>query len=591
MLNSNIFSSLKTNAEKQPDKIAINYNDDKINYINLYKEVISLSNELINKGVKKGDFVCVNMENSIEMIISILSILSCRAIVVPLSSDLPKERVLKIINDNQPKLILASNYTYDLKNYTTITTLLVKRNIYVDYKEIDFLYEGIDEDLAYCIYTSGTTGNPKGVLLTYEGIFNHINSKIEIINLISSYNYCLSFNIGFVASIWQILTPIFLGASLYLYKNDLMKNIYGFISQLSDDRVNVLSMTPSAILAYCNILEKGKKKIDLQHLKYLISTGENLNKKTVDKFFENYDHISIINAYGLSECSDDIFHMKISPECKEIAIGSPIKNIKYCILDNNLNIVKNGEHGELYIGGDCLSRGYLNDSINNSKKYVNIINDRFFKTGDIVRENDSKEVFYIGRKDNQVKIRGHRIELEEIENHINLYEKINECVVNLIELKNEQLIIEALYTSNIDISYSEIKEYLEKNLPSYMIPSKFTRVETFMHNENGKIDRTKTTPSIQNEAFENTNELREDIFKTIIDNLDLEEFTNITINTDLSNVGIDSLSYAQIAAELEEKYDIELDGDFFLINLYPTIDALIDYIELKINNTHLRVKE
>lgn len=188
-------------------------------------------------------------------------------------------------------------------------------------------------------------------------------------------------------------------------------------------------MIPQSLYAYISYIGSKHQKLPLPKMKQIILTGEKVDKVVVEKFYENYDHITLINAYGQSECSDDTFHYEIPQSFidGDIPIGRPIPNIKYLILDENLNEVSNGEKGELCIGGVCLLQSYLNNQQLTNEKFVDVSGEFFYRTGDIVRLNLNNDVVYLGRADNQIKIRGHLVEPEEIEAHLNQIAGINQA--------------------------------------------------------------------------------------------------------------------------------------------------------------------
>lgn len=352
--------------------------------------VISLTDELKQLGVKKNDFVAIYMSNSIDMFLSIFAILNCNAVVLPVNIDLPTEQISRIVTESNSKIILYNEHAAKAghgNNFSNITTHLVDyTKINTNNKSENDLTKYNLNDLAYCIYTSGSSGLPQGVLLTYEGILNHIEAKISLLRLTSESRLCLSFNIGFVASIWQILTPVLMGAQLFIYDNDLFKKPYQFLEQLERDDIDVVSMIPQSLYGYCRYFGGKHQKLQLTNMKHIILTGEKVDKVVVESFYKNYDHISLINAYGQSECSDDTFHYVIPRNITsgEIPIGKPIQNVSYRILNDNLEEVAIGEKGELYIGGTCLSQCYLNNDQLTKEKFVTVSSSSFYRTGDIV---------------------------------------------------------------------------------------------------------------------------------------------------------------------------------------------------------------
>lgn len=597
MKHCNVQKTLLDFSQKNPDKKAIIFKEQFVTYSELETIIISLTEELRQLGVKKNDFVAVHMSNSIDMVLSIFAILNCNAIVIPINIDQPLEQISRVLTESKPKIILYNEYASFENNCERITAYCV------DYTKLNKISKSVNNlliyephDIAYCIFTSGSSGIPKGVLLSYEGIINHMEAKISLLKLTSESRLCLSFNIGFVASIWQILTPALLGAQLFLYDNDLIKKPYQFLEQLQQDEVNIVSMIPHSLYGYCQYLGEKHKKLLLSNMKHIILTGEKVNKVVVDSFYKNYDHISLINAYGQSECSDDTFHYLIPRNIplNDIPIGKPIQNISYHILNDNLEEVIDGEKGELYIGGTCLSKCYLNNGKLTREKFVNISNCIFYRTGDIVKVSQSQDVICLSRADNQIKIRGYRVGPEEIEVHINQIEGVKQSVVIAIETNGIDKILGAFYTSENNINSEDIIDYISSKLPSYMIPSIFKRVKEFIENTNGKIDRKrvleceeiKSTDDIHKKsaAVNELSGIQKRAFEVIISNLSEKVSDNISLDMDFKSIGLDSITFLKTIVALECEFDFEFDNDMLLNTKFPTVKSMVKYVEAKAIN-------
>ncbi len=580
--------------QMNPDKKAIVCNDQSISYSELWDMTMSLTEELKCFGIGKGDFIAVHMSNSIDMVISIFAILNCNAVVIPVNIDLPHEQITRILAESNPKMVLYNEFASPEIKDESILACCVN---YTELKKNNQSEKGLiiynPKDLAYCIFTSGSSGIPKGVLLTYEGIVNHIEAKISLLNLTCESRLCLSFNIGFVASIWQILTPILLGAQLCIYDNDLIKKPYQFLEQLERDKINVVSMIPHSLYGYFQYIGDKHPKLALSNMKHIILTGEKVDRVVAERFYKEYDHISLINAYGQSECSDDTFHYEIPKNliAGDIPIGKPIQNISYCILSENLEEVAYEEKGELYIGGICLSQRYLNNEQLTREKFVKVSDSTFYRTGDIVKQNEDNDVVCLGRADNQIKIRGYRVEPEEIEAHLNQMKGIKQSVVIALKTNEIDKILGAYYISEINIDAKDIINYLSPKLPSYMIPSVFKRVEKFIENANGKIDRKRVSESVEikpDEAIPDVSasnkltDVQKRAFEVIIANLNEKVSDNVTLNMDFNSIGLDSITFIKTIVALECEFDFEFDDEMLLITKFPTVKSMVEYVESKV---------
>ena len=583
-------------SQINPNQKAVVYKERSITYSEFLNMIISLTDELNQLGVGKNDFVAIYMSNSIEMVISIFAILNCNAIVIPINIDIPAEQISRILVESSPKIILYNEFavkTQPVNNYGNITTHRVdctkfnKNNIS---KNDLIIYE--PKDLAYCIFTSGSSGLPKGVLLKYEGIINHIEAKISLLKLTSESRLCLSFNIGFVASIWQIITPIVLGAQLFIYDNDLIKKPYHFLKQLDQDEINIVSMIPQSLYGYCQYIGGVHQKLQLLCMRHIILTGEKVDKVVAENFCDKYEHISLINAYGQSECSDDTFHCIIPRNItsRDIPIGKPIQNISYHIFDDNLEEVAPGEKGELYIGGNCLAQCYLNNDQLTKEKFVAVSNSTYYRTGDIVKLIDNHDVTCLGRTDNQIKIRGFRVEPEEIEVHINEIEGIEQSIVSILEANEIDKILCAYYTSDKNLNSKDFTDHLSTKLYEYMIPSIYKRVECFVTTANGKTDRNRllecveikpSEPSLDGSDPTDLSDIQKKAFKVIISTLD-SKIKDVTIKTSFGGAAVDSITFISIVVALEGEFEFEFDDDMLLLTKFDTIKSMLEYVESKV---------
>lgn len=239
--------------------------------------------------------------------------------------------------------------------------------------------------------------------------------------------------------------------------------------------------------------------------------------------------------------------------------------------------------GGRYVGRDDLTK----------EKFIYLSQNhdvRVYRTGDVGRYLPDGDLEYLGRTDNQVKIRGHRIELEEIETHLNQFEGINQSIVIATEKSETDKVLEAFYTSDNHIDMKDIISYLSLKLPDYMIPAIFKRVESFIQTTNGKIDRKKVLECIEiNEEYSSSkdwnttklNDTQAKIFQVIASNLN-SEIGDVTLETGFSDAGVDSITFIKIVVALESEFDFEFDDEMLLITAFPTIKSMIEYVETKV---------
>jgi fengycin family lipopeptide synthetase D len=341
--------------------------------------------------------------------------------------------------------------------------------------------------LAYIIYTSGTTGKPKGTLIEHGNVvrlmfndkFQFDFSKTDVWTLFHSF--CFDF------SVWEMYGALLYGAKLVVIPKIVARDPEKYLKQLKEQCVTVLNQTPSAF--YHLIDEELKCPDKYLNLKYVIFGGEALNPAKLSEWYAAYPDTKLINMFGITETTVHVTFKQLKQ--REILsgmsnIGKPIPTLKTYIIDRNLKLLPIGVPGECCVGGDGVARGYLNRPLLTKEKFIEnpyIPGERWYKSGDLIRLLTSGDMEYLGRIDHQVKIRGFRIELGEIENQLLNHEGIKRAVVLL---KGDRLF--AYITAEKSFNASQLREYLSRRLPDYMIPSYFMQLGKIPLTSNGKVD-------------------------------------------------------------------------------------------------------
>ena len=449
-------------------------------------------------------------------------------------------------------------------------------------------------DLAFMIYTSGSTGNPKGVMLHHAGISNHVFTKIEELGLCGNDIMCQNLNVAFVASIWQFFAPLFLGSKLHIYPDDILIDPYGFFEKIANDKISAVEVVPSFLNAYLELLEAGKVEIFFNSLQEFILTGEKVTPALVNRFYKRY-RINLINAYGQSECSDDTLHFKIpyNTDTKIVPIGKPANNTRLYILGTDSRLKPVEVPGELCISGTGLADGYLNNPELTEERYIyNPFEngDKMFKTGDLVAWKADGNVAFLSRMDHQVKVRGYRIELGEIENNLKKYEPVEDAIVlargeeenrylcaYIIVKKDRDLPVEGDQTA-VDIP--EIKNFLSRNLPNYMIPSHYVEIKDIPKTPSGKVDR-KALPEPAEKTFDTVSfplkgEFEEKLVAVWAKVLRKDAKT-IKEGENFFESGGNSLKAVTLIAEIQKELNIEIPMTAVFDN--SNIDKLAAYIK------------
>ncbi|GKX31187.1 hypothetical protein SH1V18_36670 [Vallitalea longa] len=560
-------------VKRVPNNIALEYNSEFISYDNLNKKANKLANYLRIKGVGTGSVVGILANHSFEMVIGILAILKSGGAYLPIDPSYPAERIKYMLNDSESKLLLTNmDVPEELHYHVGI----------VDIRDIDFsvyghensIYKGGFKDLAYIIYTSGSTGNPKGVMIEHSGLTNYIywakkmyiKDEKDVMPLYSS--------ISFDLTVTSIFTPLISGSKIVIYGND--DDEFVLYKIIRENKVTVMKLTPSHLMLL-KALDNQTSKV-----KRLIVGGEDLKVSLASEVSKSYgNNIEIYNEYGPTETVVGCMIYKFD-ELKDkgdsVPIGYPIDNVQIYILDENQNIVPTGVMGELHISGDGVARGYLHrEQLNKEKFIVNPYNSdyRMYKTGDLARYLNDNTIEYCGRIDNQIKVRGHRIELAEIEKTILKLGEIKDTVVAIKEDENGNKVLNAYIVSSRIDGTSGIIAGLNKLLPRYMIPNNVIQIDKIPLTKNGKIDydslpigKKVIKDIVKYQGYE-----EEALVKTMEEILGVN---NISMTDNFYQLGGDSIKAIQISSRIKEK-GLSLKVKEILSN--ETIHEIAQYVE------------
>lgn len=573
-VSKTVFDLFKDQVQKTPNNIAISYLSLHLTYERLLSLVNNFSNFLIKNNIKKGDSICLLLDNSPELIICILSILQIGAYYIPIDTKTPEERVNYIIQNSHCKIVLTNKTKsniiekFNLKSYSFSIDIdfIFKLNNY----ELHLPYKVLSNDIAYILYTSGSTGKPKGVKVSHKSLTNYIcfANKYYIDN--EACNFPLYSSISFDLTVTSIFTPLVSGNCICIYKNNnielLLKNI------LEDRKTQVIKLTP----AHLTLLQD----FDLSNttLKTFIVGGDNLPTILCENMRRKINNtINIYNEYGPTEATVGcmIYRYNENLDRSFVPIGKPAINTKIYILNKYLELLPINTVGEIYIGGTCLSKGYFNLEKITSEKFIKNPyenNSIIYKTGDLAKMYTLGTIEYLGRTDFQVKINGFRIEIGEIQTILNKYKYIIDCLVNVQELLGHKILC-AYYVSDKEIDSHDLKNYLSKYLPNYMIPSIFIRIDKIPLTINGKIDKNKLpSPILKKEIVDPSNKIEELLCSIFCKLLGLE---TISVEENFFNYYIDSLIIIKIQTQLYRN-NINIDTQAFYEN--TTIRKLTNYI-------------
>ncbi|MDQ1141183.1 amino acid adenylation domain-containing protein [Pedobacter agri] len=506
--NKTLIDLLQVSSSKFAKKTAINFNDESYSYEEIENQTNSLAAFLIEKGIGKGDVVAIATERSSKMLISLLAIMKTGAAYLPIDPEYPKDRIEFMLEDSGAKLLLSSQKYHSA--YKTVITKLILEDIWSSLKSANFRSNTVNmDDLAYILYTSGSTGKPKGVQITHQNLVNFLMS-MQVEPGISPSDCLLAITtISFDIAGLELFLPLVAGAELVIADSESVKDGRLLLSTLEQRSITMMQATPST---WQMILDSGwTKPLPVK----ILCGGEALSKDLASKLLKLSSELW--NMYGPTETTIWSTSKRILSNDEIVTIGAAIQNTSVFILnEENLPLAIN-EIGEICIGGKGVAKGYLNRTELTAEKFINHfsssnINEKLYKTGDLGKILPNGEIVCLGRIDQQVKIRGHRIELEEIEAIINQQKGVKQAVVTTHEINtgDKRIIAYVTLTEDLsDIKFHNLdsietnstlkripKEHtavwensLHRHLPAYMVPDFYFVLDHFPLTPNAKIDR------------------------------------------------------------------------------------------------------
>ncbi|WP_375328979.1 amino acid adenylation domain-containing protein [Microcystis sp. BLCC-F210] len=450
--NKCIHQLIEEQAARTPDAVAVVFENQQLTYAELNSRANQLAHYLRSLGVETEVIVGLCVERSLDMIAALIGILKAGAAYLPLDPEYPQERLQFMLEDSQVPLLLTQSSLIDkLPNHRGKTIFLAETWQEIKPMNRDNLTGKVTaSNLANVIYTSGSTGKPKGVMVEHQGLCNLALAQIQTF-AVSSQSRVLQFaSFSFDACIWEVLMALGAGATLYLASKENLMPGLPLIKQLRENKITHITLPPSAlaVLPWEN----------LSSLQTIIVAGEACSPELVKKWSQGRN---FFNGYGPTEGSVCATVAKCTPVDEKITIGRPIPHVQVYILDSHLQPVPIGVPGELHIGGAGVARGYLNRPELTAEKFIYLENKeqskgkRLYKTGDLARYLPDGKIEYLGRIDNQVKVRGFRLELGEIEAVLSQYPLVQEAVV----------------IARADQASDHDHDQLNTNLVAYLVPA------------------------------------------------------------------------------------------------------------------------
>lgn len=455
-------------------------------------------------GGNPGFIAGLLLERSLEMMVAILGVWKAGGAYLPLDKEYPLDRLRYIIKDSNMLFLLTAE---GIMSSVEISANLEFEPavIYVERIATESVSTSVSlpgskvENPAYIIYTSGSTGKPKGAVVEHQGMMNHMLAKIHDLGINGESIIAQNASHCFDISVWQFFAALMRGGKTVIYREAVIMNPPDFLSSLIRDKITILEVVPS----YLGILldTASTTDQDFNHIKYLLVTGEEVSKDLVTRWFSIFPRITMVNAYGPTEASDDITHcfLKEVPQGSRIPVGKPLQNFKIYIVDEQMNLCPVGVKGEIGVAGPGVGRGYLNDIEKTARVFIpnpfmGGEYSRLYKTGDLGRWLPGGDIEFYGRKDYQLKIRGFRIEPGEIEACLlgialvkDAAVVVRESNLNPDEKRLVAFIVPARALEVNDMEQARLE--LQEKIPGYMIPALWIPLEKMPLTRNGKIDR------------------------------------------------------------------------------------------------------
>jgi amino acid adenylation domain-containing protein len=511
-----------------------------------------------------------------------------RAVYVPVDTSNPIGRVISIIEDCKPTVTIYD----DIERFDgqvinskllALAELVEEMPNVVDNVHPEYFQEG---DISCIFYTSGSSGVPKGVMVRHDGMLNHLYAKIEAVALDCESVVAQNAPQGFAISIWQLMAPLLNGGQTLIFNTSVVSQVKNFLRDICLKRITVLEVVPSYLGAMLEVIDANDTKEIIQHLQFIVVTGEALSTELVSRWYRKFPKIPLVNAYGQTEATDDVTHYQTVSNDGDgrVALGRPIRNLRVYVMDAHLQLVPVGVRGEICIAGVGVSQGYFNNPeltatvFSHNSHDTNTTYSRLYRTGDIGAYRSNGNLDYFGRKDFQVKLLGHRIELGEIENALLKQAGIRRAAVQLAGNKDGEEFLTAFLVADEGLEKKSLKKKLERALPLKMIPARFVFLKELPLNENGKVDRriwnTLLLGESEPESITSLTEVQALLFELWKDLLSKKDFST---RDNFFQLGGHSLKVSRMYTAIHRIFGVDVDLKF--IFEHPTIEEIATAIE------------
>jgi len=488
-------------VQSHPDAIAAEHGDRQLTYRQLNSRANVLARTLLARGLSREGIVAVVCERSLDWMAAVLGIFKAGGAYLPIEPHFPADRMRTMLARADCRFVLAergSTGSLDaaVASLSGVQVLLLDAIREEPHLEGDPGIPVAADQLAYVFFTSGSTGEPKGVMCEHAGMLNHLFAKTHDLGITAGQVVAQTAPQCFDISLWQLLSAVLAGGRTLLVEQEAILDVRRFVDRIVGGRANVIQIVPSYLDVLLTYLERHPRA--LPDLNAVSVTGEALKKELVQRWFARQPAIPLVNAYGLTETSDDTNHevMLGVPARERIPLGRPIQNVRVYVVDEHLSPVPLGAPGEIVFSGVCVGRGYINDPERTQRAFLADPHreaQRLYRSGDFGRWLPDGRLEFLGRRDGQVKISGFRIELGDVENALLRLPGVSNAAVVVAGRAAPTRRLVAFYSGDRPLDADVLRQRSRDSLPEYMVPSAFHWRRTLPLTANGKVDRNGLT--------------------------------------------------------------------------------------------------
>src|SRR5881296_1077389 len=457
-------------ARLRPDAIATVHGARQLTYGEVNARANRLARALLARGLTREGVVGVVTERNLDWMTAVLAIFKAGGAYLPIEPHFPAERIAKTLSRAGCRLVLTergSTAMLDpaLDSLLGVQTLFIAAADEEGHSDGDLGVDVAPDQLAYIYFTSGSTGEPKGAMCEHAGLLNHLLAKIDDLKIGEGTVVAQTAPQCFDISLWQLISALLVGGRTLIIEQELILDAKRFIEKIVNARVNVVQVVPSYLEVLVSYLDQHPS--GLKDLAYVVATGEALKKELVERWFAVQPLIKLVNAYGLTETSDDTNHeiMDRAPQGDRVPLGRPINNVLIYVVDEQLQPVPLGEPGEIVFSGVCVGRGYINDPEHTQRSFLQDPlrpGQRVYRSGDYGRGLHDGKLEFLGRRDSQVKISGFRIEIGEIENALLRVPGIHDGAVVVAERPDGSKHLVAFYSGQRPLDVDTLRDQLRE---------------------------------------------------------------------------------------------------------------------------------